>query len=214
MRARLRVLVPGLLLALAFAGLEWFAFCNAAALARLYPAPIGLRYAQGKTGAEVRAVLEWMESDENDRAVAAVFWQQQNQVALAGPAGESLAAALLYWGETNLVWPGEYTVGSAPGPWQTAGCAVSETLAWQLWGSGDPVGLTLWVNGSERAVTGVFKEKQALILLPTEPEQAAFTGAELSAVQPLSAEEVRGVAQNCGLGLPDFMVYEIGRAHV
>lgn len=210
MSARLRGGLPTLVLLVCFGVLELLAFSAAARFGRLYAAPVGLRYARALTGAQAEAALEYAAGPKNGQKIAPVFWRQET-AQLKGPLATASASALCFWGEAALVWPGEYTAGTAPGPFDEAGCAVSEALAWRLWGSLDPVGLALEVGGRQRTVRGVFRGEEALALAPTAPGQGGFTAVELAS-PALSAEQARAFAQNCGLGAPDAMVYGQGMA--
>ncbi len=208
MSARAGRRLPVLLWMLAFAVLELLAFGGAARLGRLYAAPLSLRYARPLTAGQVEAALDDAAGAQRERTVSPTFWRQ-GTTALQGPAQAADAGVLWYWGEAAQVFPGEYLAGTAPGPWDEAGCAVSGALAWQLWGSLDAVGQRLEVEGAVRTVRGVFREKKALLLAASRPAAGAFTAVELAAAG-LTAEEARAFAQNCGLGAPDFMVYGEG----
>lgn len=210
MSARACRRLPALMWALAFAALELLAFRGAARLGRLYAAPVSLRYARPFRAEQAEAALAYAAGGQSGPSVSPTFWGQ-GSAALQGPARAADAQVLWYWGEAAQVFPGEYTAGCAPGPWDEAGCAVSEALAWQLWGSLDPVGQKLELKGALRAVRGVFKEEKELLLAATPPQEGAFTAVELAA-ESLSAEQARAFAQNSGLGAPDFMVYGEGLA--
>ncbi|WP_418666320.1 hypothetical protein [Allofournierella sp.] len=208
MSARAGRRLPVLLWMLAFAVLELLAFRGAARLGRLYAAPLSLRYARPLTAGQVEAALDDAAGAQREQTVSPTFWRQ-GTTALKGPAQAADAGVLWYWGEAAQVFPGEYLAGTAPGPWDEAGCAVSGALAWQLWGSLDAVGQRLEVEGAVRTVRGVFRERKALVLAASSPAAGAFTAVELAAAG-LTAEEARAFAQNCGLGAPDFMVYGEG----
>lgn len=129
------------------------------------------RFARPLTAAEVTALRE-------SAAVRPTFWAQR-AVTLECPAGAVSVAALAYNGDPYAVWEAEYRGGGAPAAWDGAApqAAVSDALAWQLWGGVDATGLTLALEGELYTVTGTFAAAEALVLYPAAPD-AGFTAAE------------------------------------
>ncbi|WP_394965876.1 ABC transporter permease [Candidatus Allofournierella excrementigallinarum] len=104
------------------------------------------------------------------------FWREET-ASLGSLWRQAEAAVLYYRGNASLVWGAECLSGSMPSPLDAGGCAVSTALAWQLFGSEDAVGLTLFQETAEYTVRGVFESEEPVALLPKA--DAAFTAAEL-----------------------------------
>ena len=114
-----------------------------------------------------------------------------------------------YSGDASLVQPATFIFGTSPGVLDGNGCAVSEALAWRLWGCTDVVGMSVEVDGTERVVLGVFKWKTELAIISYSDND---TTQSWSAVELGGGPEnaVRGDAEHyasaSGLGKPTFIL--------
>ena len=115
---------------------------------------------------------------------------------------------LYYWGDASLVWGADCLAGGMPAPLDAGGCAVSTALAWQLFGSEEAVGLTLFQEKVEYTVRGVFESEEPVALLPKA--DAAFTAAELPTEADAGgdpAARVDACLAKSGLPEPDWRLY-------
>jgi len=121
------------------------------------------------------------------------------------------ADCIAFSGDASLVWPAAYIRGAAPGVIDPHGCAVSEALAWRLWGSIDVVGMTVKVDGAACTVRGVFEgdAEMALISFQDEDMSPSWSAAELSG-GPIHAvrSDVEGYAISSGLGRPNYILMD------
>ena len=115
------------------------------------------------------------------------------------------AGCIAFSGDAALVYPVVFVFGAAPGSNDGSGCAVSEMLAWRLWGGTDVVGMTVMINESERIVRGVFKGEWELALISFSNEGTAqdWSAAELSGgPDNFTRDDARSYAIASGLGNP------------
>ena len=113
---------------------------------------------------------------------------------------------IAFSGDAALVWPAEYIAGTAPGVIDGIGCAVSESLAWRLWGSTDVVGMTVEVDGTERTVRGIFNGKEELALLSFNDEDTSqsWIAAEFkNGSSYITRDDAERFASASGLGKPN-----------
>lgn len=165
----------------ALAVLVLAAFANAGALQALQPA-VSLRYQQPLQAQQVGAALDYALGGQSGPGLFPTFWGQALQQKIQSM--HATQADVLYFvGEGEAVWPAHFLQGGWPGPGDTAGCAVSSELAWQLYGSGDVVGQTLTWQKRQYTVRGVFGQKAAL-LLARAAQGSGFTAVELGGPPP------------------------------
>ncbi|WP_370828541.1 hypothetical protein [Fournierella massiliensis] len=181
------------LLLLTAAGME-----NADALAANCQS-ISLRYRQPLAAETVEAAEE--------KRPGLTFWCEEN-ASLDSLWRQAEATVLYYWGSASLVWGAECIDGGVPSPLDASGCAVSTALAWQLFGSEDAVGLTLFRENTEYTVRGVFESEEPVALLPKA--DAAFTAVELPLEEDAGGDPVTWVdvcLAKSGLPEPDWRLY-------
>lgn len=162
MRRVFTALLALLLLILTAAGMK-----NAAALEKSCQS-VSLRYAQPLAADAVKAAVQ--------KAPDLTFWGE-GIASLDSGLRQTQSEAIFYRGDASLVLGRDCAAGQLPALLDKSGCAVSDALAWKLFGSVDAVGLTLSADGAEYTVRGVFESEDALALLPSE--DAAFTAVEL-----------------------------------
>ncbi|MEG2930226.1 MAG: hypothetical protein RR825_00440 [Ruthenibacterium sp.] len=129
--------------------LLWAAFCCAAQMARIYPA-VGLRYAQPLTREQIQAARSYAADTKNAQGLSASFWVQQSGTACANNTRKA-CAVIAFSGEGSDCFPAEFITGGYPGASDANGCALSEQLAWELFGSNDLVGQSLVLRGPDSA---------------------------------------------------------------
>ncbi len=91
------------------------------------------------------------------------FWTEQEGVAAQG-LHTVTARCLWFSGDAVLVRPADYLLGSYPAPLDNTGCCISDTLAWQLWGTEDVVGYEISIAKQSYTVRGVFREDDLLVM--------------------------------------------------
>ena len=111
--------------------------------------------------------------------------------------------AIAFSGSASMVWPADYINGNAPGETDITGVAVSDALAFKLWGSTDVIGMTVKTDGVSRVVRGVFSSEYEMALVSFADKDFSWNAVELSGG---SINTVRNDAENfaaaSGLGRP------------
>jgi len=200
-RKRIRWLPDALLWCL-FCILLSAGFLGAATIA-LY-SPVSLRYEAPVSGQAAYAARQYSIAQNSEAAFWPTFWREYKST-FAAEFITATADCIAFSGDASLVWPAVYVSGAAPGVLDGMGCAVSEMLAWRLWGSTDVVGRAVDIDGSARLVRGVFKGKTELALLSFRDEDTtqSWNAVELSGgpaiVTRSTAESYASVS---GLGRP------------
>ena len=103
------------------------------------------------------------------------FWSENGATASC-TLRSAQTAEIIFDGDPGPVCPANYLYGRVPAMLEQGTCAVSQALAWELWGAGEVVGLTVEVQGAEYVVTGVFEARDSILL---RPGQTSFSAAEL-----------------------------------
>lgn len=160
---------------------------------------VSLRYKQPLDEAVVEQVLQ--------KSPGITFWAEET-VSLTAAWHTAGATALYYTGDAWLVWGQPCRVGSMPGPLDTGGCAISTALAWELFGSEEPVGLALEDGQQSYIVRGVFESGDCLALLPRAA--GAFTAVELPVDEDTAQDPMGWTSrqlQQAGLPTADWQLY-------
>lgn len=133
------------------------------------------------------------------------FWAEESAL-LSTPRAEAETTAVRFWGDGSLVWPAEYLAGGAPAAVDRTGCAISASLAWQLYGSLDAVGQTLEWDETSYTVLGVL-DSEEMVALFAGTDETRYTAAEFVPGPDSDAgEQARSFAASAGLWT-DTMVY-------
>ena len=166
---------------------------------------VSLRYSAPVSGQAAYDARRYSIAHTKDSPFWPVFWKEY----IATIKSEFItvkADCIAFSGEAAMVWPAGYITGAAPGVTDGVGCAVSEALAWRLWGSSDVVGMTLQVDETARVVRGVFEGSTeiALISFRDEDTSQSWNAVELTGgpEDPLR-EDAESFAATSGLGRPD-----------
>ena len=181
-------------------------FVNQSAVKRY--SPVSLRYSTPISGQAAYAARQYSIAQSGEAPFWPMFWKEY-KASLSSEFVSVDTDCIAFSGDASLVWPADYICGAAPSVVDDTGCAVSETLAWRLWGSADVVGMTVEADGDTRVVRGVFKGNDELALISFRDEDTApnwnvvdLTGGPNDAVR----SDAESFAQAAGLGKPDAIV--------
>lgn len=175
---------------------------NVSAL-RAYPLT-SIRYETPFSGKIAYQARQYSVEHIDDETFWPTFWHE-TQASIEGEYSSTNAACILFSGDATLVWPAQYLTGTAPGATDGAGCAVSSSLAWELWGGTDVVGKEVVIDDEARTVRGVFKGDDLLALVSVRDEDTtqSFTAVELSGgPSSITRSNVKSFASAAGLGSP------------
>jgi hypothetical protein len=167
---------------------------------------ISLRYENAISGQAAFRARQFSIENSTENSFWATFWREDRAKFSIGR-GEIFSDVILFSGDANLVWHAEYVAGSAPGAADDYGVAVSEALAFKIWGGTNIVGQSVDADEKNRVVRGVFRGKEELALLSFDVNDVSqsWTGAELS-----GESNNFGAAENfalaSGLGRPDYVL--------
>lgn len=192
--------------ALCLGGL-WCAFAGAAWAGRCWPA-MELRYSTPRTGRQIEEAKDYAarQAQEDGAGITPVFWDEEAGTACAN--GRSLALTVIWAnGDGQLAYPAQCLRGGVPGAGDSAGCALSEAAAWQLFSSLDVVGLTVELQGRTCTVRGVFRGSRSLALAGAEEGQALRNVALPGTAAGDARQEAIDFARAAGLGEPEHLCY-------
>lgn len=199
-----------LVLALVYSVLLFFMFYFAAQ-AQYNSEQLSLRYTDnpvsGATAAEIKSKLA---APDYVPEYSVTFWKQTAQLQLSTDYGSATTGAVFGDGDLYGVYPATFIYGTYPSTIDTAGIAVSEGLAWQLWGGGDIVGTEFTWQGTTYIIRGVFKGTRPMALFQIDSSRnktLEYTGVNLLGT---SEGDPRTSAQNfvgeLGLGTPNQII--------
>lgn len=102
--------------------------------------------------------------DSKDELPFPTFWTEE-KISMKSFRKKVTEKVVYYNGKAHLALPTEFISGAYPGELDTNSVAVSNYLAWELWGTEDAIGAKFTVEEKEYTVCGVFKseEKTAII---------------------------------------------------
>lgn len=124
------------------------------------------------------------------------FWGEEK-----GTASGASITAIRFSGDAQLVFPADYIYGAPPNDLTPSRCAISDALAWEIFGTVDATGLEVDMSGQKYSVCGVFKHRESVLLFYARD---GFHAAELSGV-PRTEDAyryARDYTAACGLGIP------------
>ena len=168
---------------------------------------VSLRYDAPISGRTAYAARQYSVSHSAGHTFWPTFWSEY-KATVSGAFVTTYVDCIAFSGDASLVWPAKYITGAAPGVVDAFGCAVSEALAWRLWGSVDVIGKTVEIDGAKRVVRGVFsgKEEVALISFRDEGTDRSWDAVELAGVSGNTMrDEVESYASASGLGKPTYI---------
>lgn len=190
-----------LLLLTAFGQAQW--------LAEIYPAQ-SLRYATPLSAQQVETALRYATSEKNAAQIYPSFWSEKATASLHAKGFRTEhtveAMAISFRGEAAVCYPASFVRGGYPGSGDTFGCAVSQELAWQLWGSNDVLGQNVVWQSRTYTVCGVFVGKDAVMMAGARLGES-FPNVELTGNWPDDARAAAlQFAARASLGSPAQMV--------
>ena len=194
--------------------LLWGLLCFLIAMGAIYSDGVrqyssaSLRYDTPVSGRTAYAARQYSIAHSDDKIFWPTFWTE-NRASFSGGFVTVTANCIAFSGDASLVWPAKYINGSAPGTIDADGCAVSEALAWRLWGSTDVVGMTVEIDGTGRIVRGVFtgKEEVAIASFRDDDVTRKWYAVELAgATDSITREDAQLYATASGLGQPSFVL--------
>ncbi|MDL2294504.1 ABC transporter permease, partial [Ruminococcaceae bacterium OttesenSCG-928-D13] len=212
LRRALRRVLPAVAAVLIYLALAFFMFQNALDAARPGVA-VSLRYPALLTTEQVRQARFVMGNPEELHDFAASYWYESELVPIASERGSAETPALFVDGDIAAVQKVNFVHGTYPGVLETRGLAVSEGLAWTLFGGTDVIGTEIeWLDATY-TVRGVFAGDEPMLMAQVDAGEPpavlpGFAGVELVGAleegDPREAAET--YAQDAGLGTPTVMV--------
>lgn len=165
---------------------------------------VSLRYTWQLSESQVDKALSY--ASDAASSVYPTFWLEEEREIIASP-NILYVTAIGYYGDFSLVWPADFICGAYPGELEKNVCAVSATLAWDLWGSTDIIGQTLELTEKEYTICGVFSSSKEIVVYSAAPD-AGFKNVELFGVYEGNERETAlEFAEYSGLDTPDWIVY-------
>lgn len=164
-------------------------------------APYSFRYNEEFSSDQIQSAHRF-QAGEDGTQYAMTLWNETKEV-LKTDLHSIDAQVVFYSGDVAIVFPAIYIQGSAPGAADVNGCAVSESIAVDLFGSTDIVGQTLQIGGRSVQIRGVF-QGQTDIALAAAQESDVLRNAELSGSPDGDSREMAvAYVTAAGLGTPD-----------
>lgn len=143
---------------------------------------VSLRFAAPLTARQTEKALEYAHKSDNEYALT--FWTEQPDVPIEANGRTAAARLLCVCGDAARLMPQELLWGSPPAA--PGGCAVSDALAWRLWGSLDVADMELTMGNARGnacyTVRGVFREDALCLMVQTAPDGAVFENVEVYAM--------------------------------
>jgi len=181
-------------------------FLEAAEIRRF--SSITLRYENPINGTAARRARQYAVQNGGDDVFWPTFWHESRAVFSTSRAIVSVDT-IVFSGDAALVWPVQYIVGSAPGSLDNNGVSISESLAHELFGSVDIVGMVVEIDGAYRMIRGIFAGDTdlALISFCIEDISQSWTGVALfgGPAHP-TRQDAQNFASFSGLGRPDYVL--------
>ncbi len=164
-------------------------------------APYSFRYSEAFSSSQIQAARSFQKSSDGS-PYSMTLWNETKEV-LKTDLHSADAQVIVYSGDVATIFPAVYIQGTAPGAADTDGCAVSEAIAWDLFGSTDIVGQTLLIGDRSAQIRGVFQSQFNLVLIVAR-ETDALKNAELAGAPAGDSREMAiAYVTSAGLGAPD-----------
>lgn len=170
----------------------------------LYPTH-SFRYYKTFSSSQIQTALSFQKSEDGSQ-YAITFWDEKKG---AVKTDLNSVEAQIIWclGEANAVFPAVYLQGSAPGASDTAGCAISESVAWDLFGSTDIVGLSVSIDDRTYEIRGVFRGASDIVIASAQ-DTDTLRNVELTGSPSNDSREIAiTYVSSAGLGAPDQICY-------
>lgn len=170
-----------------------------------------MRYAVPLPPAAVKAAKFTMANPNVTADFSAAYWYESPKETLANERGKVETPTLFVDGDMATVLRLNFLHGNYPSALEKNGLAVSEGLAWDLFGGSDVVGAKIEWNGEVFVVRGVFAGDELLLLAQIDAAETkipGFSGVELAG-EPVGGdvrEGAKAYAKQAGLGEPDVIL--------
>lgn len=136
---------------------------------------VSLRFDAALTARQTEKALEY--ARKSDTGYALTFWTEQPNGSI-GANGRTAAARLLtVCGDAARLTPQKLLWGAPPAA--PGGCAVSDALAWRLWGALDVVGMELTAGNMRYTVRGVFHDESLCLIVQSAPDGTGYENVEV-----------------------------------
>lgn len=187
---------------------------------------VSLRYDNGIEKQQILQVKDYLSSEKTEQSIFPTFWKEEEGF-ITTAFQQVSAKILVYLGEGYRVYHSEFLSGGYPIENDTDGCAISDALAFVLYGSTDVVGQVLKYETTphdnnqninvdfdnknyeenQYVVRGVFKEDTNLALFAGKTD-GRYKAVELDGDMEGNPEQTsNNFIVNSGLEEPDQIVY-------
>lgn len=185
--------------------------------AKIQYASVSLRYYDGISTEQVKKVKHYLKeetlaetaSNPTEDILFPTFWKEEKGTLKAGFKNIE-TQMIVYLGEGYQAYGVEFLAGGYPIEGDSNGCAISDSLSSELYGSTDVMGLEFAYKEENYTVRGVFKDENKLSLFAGEYDEN-YTVVELIGDMKGDSEgNVTIFVENSGLDTPDLIVYGSG----
>lgn len=164
-------------------------------------APYSFRYKEAFSSDQIQSAHRF-QAGEDGTQYAMTLWNETEEV-LKTDLHSIDAQVVFYSGDAAIVFPAVYIQGSAPGAVDVNGCAVSESIALDLFGSTDIVGQTLQIGDRNVQIRGVFQGQTNLAITAAQEsdmlKNVELVGSPGGDLREMAVDYVTAA----GLGTPD-----------
>lgn len=164
-------------------------------------APYSFRYNEVFSSDQIQSAHRF-QAGEDGTQYAMTLWNETKEV-LKTDLHSIDAQVVFYSGDVAIVFPAIYIQGSAPGAADANGCAVSESIALDLFGSTDIVGQTLQIGDRNVQIRGVFQGQTNLAITAAQEsdmlKNVELVGSPGGDLREMAVDYVTAA----GLGTPD-----------
>lgn len=203
-RSAIKRSIPTILVTLVYLALM-FAMFRTAADASLTSSALSLRYDVPLTAQQVSAAKYYWENPDLSAEFTAAYWQESPSETITTERATADAPVLYVDGDMSAVLAVDFVQGSYPSVLESRGLAMSEGLAWKLFGSTRVVGAELTWKGGTYTVRGIFAGDELQMLAQIDAGDGViegFSGIELAG-SPESEPREAAQAYVKSAGLPE-----------
>ena len=190
---------------LLYTGLVFAMFRNAAESYR-GSAVVSMRYEELLATSVVSHAKFVMGNPDIEAQFTASYWYEGKSEQISTTRATIETPALFVDGEMGSVVRVDFLYGTYPSVLENRGLALSEKLAWDLFGGLDVVGATVDWYDEEYVVRGIFEGDDPLLLVQVDASKApipGFMGLELAGeIEGTPQEEAKAYALAAGLPIP------------
>ena len=136
---------------------------------------VSLRFDAALTAVQTEKALEY--ARKSDTGYALAFWTEQPGVSIEANGRTAAARLLTVCGDAARLMPQKLLWGAPPAA--PGGCAVSDALAWRLWGALDVAGMELTAGDACYAVRGVFHDESLCLIAQSTPDGTSYENVEV-----------------------------------